>query len=325
MINKLKNYLNLNEKEILDLENLKKQYLYTHRKSESIKNNEELLNQKDLNNLIEFLDKESQLSSEQKNIIIGNILGDSHIKYSNISCSLSYGYSNENYAKFVFSKLQNLCNSIEPKKYINKKYINRISYTFSTKYLKSLNIFKDFFLKINKIENKNVKIFTSLFSLYFLISEQSLAFWIMDDGSKFKKGGLTLCTDNFTLEEVIKLNLILEIKFNLLCTIHIKNSKNKDKKYNRIYISALSLQNLRSLVLLYFLDTMLYKIEANKIKPELSTSKSAIYHRNRRAVIKNWKEIHGPNSEAPKQNKNYSNNPRAIKARMKRWNLKINK
>src|SRR5277367_6883312 len=34
------------------------------------------------------------------------------------------------------------------------------------------------------------------------LTHRSLAFWIMDDGQQVKKGGVTLCTDSFDLEEV---------------------------------------------------------------------------------------------------------------------------
>ena len=35
-----------------------------------------------------------------------------------------------------------------------------------------------------------------------LPADSSLAFWIMDDGQQVKRGGVTLCTDSFDLEEV---------------------------------------------------------------------------------------------------------------------------
>lgn len=50
----------------------------------------------------------------------------------------------------------------------------------------------------------------------------TLAYWICDDGQYVKNGAITLCTDNYTLQEV---NFIIEAlanQYNLKCTIHYK-------------------------------------------------------------------------------------------------------
>ena len=48
----------------------------------------------------------------------------------------------------------------------------------------------------------------------------------MDDGSSVKTGGVTLCTDNFSEEEVYRLKTVLEINFKFTCTIQ-KRKPNK--------------------------------------------------------------------------------------------------
>jgi hypothetical protein len=79
----------------------------------------------------------------------------------------------------------------------------------------------------------------------------------MDDAQFNKKGGLTLCSDSFTLNEVILLKDTLFDNFNLICSIHIKNIL---KGQYRIYISKKSLNNLQSLTNNYIIDSMKYKI-----------------------------------------------------------------
>lgn len=79
----------------------------------------------------------------------------------------------------------------------------------------------------------------------------------MDDGQAVKRGGVTLCTDNFTLEEVKAMVSVLQSKFGLKCTIH---NKNVVKGYYRIYVSGTSLPLLRELVQQYMPDSMMYKI-----------------------------------------------------------------
>jgi hypothetical protein len=77
----------------------------------------------------------------------------------------------------------------------------------------------------------------------------------MDDGQYVKNGGLTLCTDNFTLQEVNVLKSVLENKYGLLCSLH-----NKKGNY-RIYISGHSLSVLKQLVLPYVHPNFRYKLD----------------------------------------------------------------
>ena len=76
----------------------------------------------------------------------------------------------------------------------------------------------------------------------------------MGDGAILNKG-LVLCTDSYTLQEVVKLVNVLKIKYDLNCTIQgIKN------KRPRIYILPGSLPKLINLVKPCFLSSMLYKL-----------------------------------------------------------------
>ena len=47
----------------------------------------------------------------------------------------------------------------------------------------------------------------------------------MDDGQQVKRGGVTLCTDSFDLEEVKILQEALKTNFNLETNIHKKKVK----------------------------------------------------------------------------------------------------
>jgi hypothetical protein len=72
------------------------------------------------------------------------------------------------------------------------------------------------------IDNRFVKRLPS--NIYELITPLGLALWIMDDG--YWNNKVYLCTDNFTLDEVNKLIIILESKFALKTTINTKTRKN---------------------------------------------------------------------------------------------------
>jgi hypothetical protein len=90
--------------------------------------------------------------------------------------------------------------------------------------------------------------------IYHYFNAVVFAYWIMGDGSLHKEGGLILCTDSFTIEEIILLINVLIIKYNLICSIHNYGGK------KRIYISVKSMPIVRSLVSPYIVPSMLYKI-----------------------------------------------------------------
>jgi hypothetical protein len=79
----------------------------------------------------------------------------------------------------------------------------------------------------------------------------------MDDGMYVKRGGVTLCTDSYSHDEVLFLKTMLEDKFGFKITIH---NKNVEKGYYRIYISGRSLPDLRELVPGSMHSSMLYKL-----------------------------------------------------------------
>jgi hypothetical protein len=93
------------------------------------------------------------------------------------------------------------------------------------------------------------------------LTHRSLAFWIMDDGQQVKRGGVTLCTDSFDLEEVNILKEALKLNFNLDTNIHHKKSKT-GSIYERIYIPKADLDEIKPSIIPHFHDSMLYKINA---------------------------------------------------------------
>ena len=88
----------------------------------------------------------------------------------------------------------------------------------------------------------------------------SLAHWICGDGQLVKKGGITLCTDNYTLEEVKILIDGLKVNFNADCSIHIK--KGKSNTYHRIYIKKASFETIKPLIIEHVHKSFLYKLHS---------------------------------------------------------------
>lgn len=195
-----------------------------------------------------------------KEIIIGCLLGDAHIrKTKNNKAYLTFEQSiiRKDYLLYIFSFFVFL-NYKDPVYYERKdnKY-NKIntSIYFRTKSLEEFNLFAELFLN-----EKGKKIIPNNIEEY--LTFRSLAFWIMDDGQQVKKGGVTLCTDNYTLREVNVLRKALENKFNIKTTIHFKKGKN-EYIYYRIYITKHSLESIKSFLIPYFHSSLLYKIHVN--------------------------------------------------------------
>jgi hypothetical protein len=76
----------------------------------------------------------------------------------------------------------------------------------------------------------------------------------MGDGA-MKNNGITLCTDGFTLQDVVLLINILILKFDIQPTLH------KEKGNFRIYINHNSLLKLYPYIKPHFHSDMLYKIQ----------------------------------------------------------------
>ena len=90
----------------------------------------------------------------------------------------------------------------------------------------------------------------------------------MVDGQQVKRGGLTLCTDNYNSEEVNILRDALKKNFNLETAIHNKKGK-IDVFYQRIYIKKEAFEVFKPSLKSQKHESMLYKInEENLIKQE---------------------------------------------------------
>ena len=109
------------------------------------------------------------------------------------------------------------------------------------------------------LDENNKKIIPSSSELNSEITHRSLAYWIMDDGQKVKRGGVTLCTDSFQLDEVESLRSLLAQNFDMFTTIHKKKNK-VGEIYNRIYINKESLDLIKPNLIPHMHESMFYKV-----------------------------------------------------------------
>ena len=193
-----------------------------------------------------------KLTPRVKSIIIGLILSDAWLQkrgHWNSRIGFKQSINNFPYLWYIYNELGSLCSGLP----MLAKTVTRGKIFYSvylqTRQLICLNeIFNLFYLNINGQIIKTVKQ-----DLFFYMDYMVLAHWIMGDGSKRAKG-IVLCTDNFSLQEVVLLVNILILKFDINPTIQ------KEKNYFRIYINEESLMKIKPFILPYLVDHFLYKI-----------------------------------------------------------------
>jgi len=187
-----------------------------------------------------------------KEILVGLLLGDLYGRKKSAYALFIFkqGLINKDYLNHLYSifkdytasgpKISN--NPPHPK--TGKCYISILFYTYS---LPCFNELDDFFYVSGK---KVVPI-----NIFDLLTSVSLSYWIADDGSWNKVGKyVTLCTDSFTLVEVLQLIEVLNKKFNLNC-YKVKCGNNF-----RIIIPSYSIPALQKLLSSHIPPMMKYKI-----------------------------------------------------------------
>ena len=86
------------------------------------------------------------------------------------------------------------------------------------------------------------------YNIFELLTPIALAYMIMGDGS-VQRHGLIICTNNYSIEDVVRLMNVLIIQYKLECKIRLKKRKNNQIEY-MIYISQSSMSTLLLLLLL---------------------------------------------------------------------------
>lgn len=192
-----------------------------------------------------------KLTSYNKSVVVGLILSDGWITSISISdknsrLGLKQSLSHSRYVWFVFFLLSHYCSSYPA--FISTKTKDTPTYAlqFFTRTLPCFTEIRSLFY-VN-----NIKIVPE--DIYNLLTPIALAHLIMGDGNA-DKHGLILCTDSYSMKDVVRLANVLMIKYRLDCSIYVKASM-----YPRIYIKANSMPLLRTLVSEHMSSDMLYKL-----------------------------------------------------------------
>ena len=158
----------------------------------------------------------------------------------------SQGHSG--YLWFLFLILSHYCNSYP--NYRSRARLGNISYTLEF-YTRSLPCLTEFYFKFYVGREKVIPK-----DIYNMLTPAGLAHLIMGDGTREPGYGVILCTDSFSLQDIVRLMNVLIIRYRLDCSLR------KHGQFNRIYIRQRSMPLLRSIVTPYFhSSSMLDNIE----------------------------------------------------------------
>lgn len=94
-------------------------------------------------------------------------------------------------------------------------------------------------------------------NIYNMLTPVALAHLIMGDGS-VQRSGLTICTNSYAVQDIVRLMNVLVIRYRLECKIREVRS-NRKLDYT-IYIRQDSMPLLRTIVKPYLHPSMLYKL-----------------------------------------------------------------
>ena len=201
-----------------------------------------------------------QLAPYQYSVVIGLLLSDGWLIIASRSTNARLGFkqslNHSEYVLFVFNILSHYCSS-------NPHFITSITagtrcyalqfYTRSMPCLTELHYL--FYPNGVKIIPKNI---------FELLTPIALAHLIMGDGS-VTRHGLILCTNSYSVQDVVRLMNVLIIRYRLECNIRL--IKQKKIEY-MIYIQQDSMTSLLNIVSSYMHPSMLYKLESAQNKIE---------------------------------------------------------
>lgn len=193
-----------------------------------------------------------------KQILIGNILGDVYMRRfsekANARIIFRQGSINASYLLHLYNLYQEFVTTPPAVQSITDKNTGKIRYNlnFATLALPCFNeLYEAFYLEGKKNIPNNIAD---------LLSEVSLAYWIMDDGS-FTGSGLKLHTNAFSLEELNLLIKALDKNFSIKASVNVSN---REKSQFSLYISKNQMSRVKDLVIKHMHPDMLYKLNIDK-------------------------------------------------------------
>ena len=199
-----------------------------------------------------------KLAPYQYSVIIGLLLSDGWLIFAskthkNARLGFAQSGAHSEYFWFVFLSLSHFCSSYPRVRIRSFRGKETIGLEFSTRSMPCMTELHSLFYSYGvKIVPHNI---------FQLLTPVVLAHIIMGDGS-VKSSGLILCTDSYTVQDVVRLINVLMIKYRLDCWL-----RNHTPTQPRIYISQSSMPLLLNIVSPFMHPSMLYKLKSALSNP----------------------------------------------------------
>lgn len=203
---------------------------------------------------IQKLSSSLKPSLEQREIIVGLMLGDGSLETQNqgrtYRLKVEQSIAHKEYVNWLFNLLENLTQTSPQAKGKFDSRLNRQSqnYWFSTLSLASLRYYGQLFYP------KSKKVVPKLIAK--MVSPLSLAVWYMDDGSRksAQHQAMILNTQCFNHQDLERLRTMLNDRFSIITTLR------EQKEGQQIYIPGNQAERFRSLIGRYVIPSMCYKL-----------------------------------------------------------------
>lgn len=218
------------------------------------------------------------LNTEQKDLLIGTLLGDGHLATKTNGSTWVYrakqGEKQKDYLFHKFQILQSLCRekpprrTLEFKKGYDKTYV---CWYFYTKTMTDNVCFGQKFYSLNETTQRWVKDVPQDIETY--LSPRAIAYWFMDDGTLNKKwrdyktrmpayyfDSLIFCTNSFSLAGVMRLQKVFKQLYDLNVTIQRKSSKSVTPQYLLRFSNKEALR-LKVIIKPFVIPSMSYKLD----------------------------------------------------------------
>jgi hypothetical protein len=199
-------------------------------------------------NKIEIFKKGLKLSQSQREILTGLILGDAHLETQNSGrtyrVKFEYASKNSEYAIHIYEIFKDWV--LTPPQL--KTDETRSNIWFQTISHSAFRFYAQAFYK------DKIKCVPAI--IHRLLTERSIAYWYMDDGSiKSKESkGVIFNTQSFSKKDITRLIKTLTEYFGL------KSSERRQKEGAQIYISGESYERFMQITEPFIIDSMKYKL-----------------------------------------------------------------
>jgi hypothetical protein len=174
-----------------------------------------------------------QLPPYVKGILVGLILSDAWLQFASLTnktparLGFKQGILNFPYFWYVFSLFSPYCSSYPNLTSSVRNHKRSFGIQLQTRSLPC-------FTELHSLFYKNgVKVVPRDNDIYVLLTPVALAHWIQGDGS-VQRDGLILCTNSYSLEDVVRLMNVLMIRYRLECNLRLKR---RNQKIHRISVN----------------------------------------------------------------------------------------